>query len=131
MSLTLQAKDVEQHGLQHVSRTTFIAVTLVTKQMTLKDKITIINSAAAAGTVYLPPLAETVGEVFTVIAATGNTQTVTVKPFEGGVGVADSTLWLDGTTPATSAALTGANSWVCVKNVGLGWIVLSYNLDAA
>jgi hypothetical protein len=131
MSLTLQAKDIEQHGLQHVSRTTFVAVTLITKQMTIRDKITIINSAAAAGTVYLPPVAEAIGQIFCVLATTGNTQTVTVKPFEGGVGVADSTIWLDGTTPATSAALTGANSWICVMSIGAGWVTLSYNLDAA
>jgi hypothetical protein len=131
MSYQLNAKDIEQHGLQHLSRTTFVAVTLITKQLTLRDRIAVINSAAAAGTVYLPPVAECVGQMVVVVAATGNTQTVTVKPFEGGTSAPDSTIWVDTTTAQASLALTGANAWAVLLSVGNGWVALSYNLDAA
>jgi hypothetical protein len=127
---------VRDYGIDEIAYFAFDSSGTDTDQMTPDDRVARVSGALGAGTIYLPSVSECplMGLYFVVAlsVAGGN---VTVAPFVGGQGTADSVIWecegdLAGSY-ATSEAITAANGWILLMAMKDRWIAIASDLDAA
>lgn len=120
---------ISSYGLESVTRNAFDATGTDTYQMGLTDRVTLIDSTLGAGTVYLPPVSEAFGKIFTVQVETYGSA-VTVKPYEHHSAKPDSVIY-DGSGAETSQALGSDEAFTVLFSTGRAWIVLGFDLDTA
>mgnify|MGYP000868651224 CR=1 FL=1 len=122
---------IANYGANKVHLEAFDNTDADTYQMGMEHSIVLIDSTLGAGTVYLPPVSEAVGKIFTVRVKTfGSGNNVTVAPFLPYTSQPDSAIY-DGSGADTGLALASAGAHAVLYSDGLSWIVLGFDLDTA
>lgn len=130
------SKLVETYSADGIAYFAFDNTGTDTEQMTPDDRIARVDSALGNGTIFLPPISQVpLLQYYFIQATSGYSGSITVKPFQGGQGTADSIFrenegTLGGST-ATSEAISAAYGWLLVMSVGTHWVVVADDLDAA
>ncbi len=129
---------VAEYGLDGVLRDTWDNSGTDTTQLLPYQHICIINSAAGAGTVLLPPISQCPPLSFYFIQSDANhSGNVVVHPFDGGQATDDSVMrnnepnGVTGGSTAATLTIAAAQGWVLLMNAVTCWIVVGEDLDAA
>lgn len=119
--MSMGKKDVEA-TVPSTNRTVFwttVAVTDITRQLEVYETTLICNTAAAAGTVYLPNVAEAAGMTYTIeLRTAGNNLTI-----KDGSGYAAATVGWDDVVP------NKAKEYAVFYSDGHKWAVVDSSLS--
>jgi hypothetical protein len=132
------SKFVEAFGLDCVVKDTWDGTGTDTTQLKADQHICLINSAAGAGTVFLPPIADCPPLSFYFVqSVTGHSGNVVVQPFQGGQATDDAIMrnnepnGVTGGSVAATLTISAAQGWVLLMNATTCWIIVGEDLDAA
>jgi hypothetical protein len=125
-------KGIMNYGISKRVDVAFDATGTDTYQMSEHEELVYASGALGAGTVYLPPVSKCAGRIYTVIASSVATGSVTVAPFQMSditPGAKLDSAMYSGAAAATSQALSGAQGFTTVYSTGDRWIVLAFDLS--
>lgn len=129
---------IQGYGLDEILRDTWDSTGTDTTQLKPYQHVCIINSAAGAGKVFLPPISQCPLLSFYFIQSDGNhSGNVVVQPFEGGQATDDAVMrnnepnGVTGGSTAATLTIAAAQGWVLLMNAGTCWIIVGEDLDAA
>jgi hypothetical protein len=127
-----------EYGLDGVLRETWDSTGTDTTQLKPHEHVCIINSAAGAGTVLLPPIAQCPPLSFYFVQSNGShSGNVVVQPFQGGQATDDAIMrnnepnGVTGGSTAATCTISAAQGWVLLLNCVTCWIIVGEDLDAA
>ena len=131
-------KVIEEYGLDGILRETWDSTGTDTTQLKAYQHIAIIDSAAGAGTVFLPPIADCPPLSFYFVQSNANhSGNVVVQPFQGGQAIDDAIMrnnepnGVTGGSTAATLTISAAQGWVLLLNAVTCWIIVGEDLDAA